>query len=235
MWPSSVEYWWVTSVQSTSSYSLWILRFEPVEQGILVEGSRGSTVAAVALDVCDGVRVLHHLDEPHLVPSGQTAIWDHPVRRVTVLGCCEGSPYSNNCSYCTWDQGLLSSTDSPWDGSSGGSACLAVDLRQWEKKTQLCSFLLFMWTFCQLLSVKLSFSPDTCFVTHHLHSWIWCPPRPLESQGSYTAARVASFWSPWICTYLHCNSKFAKNLPICSIYVLFHNSAKTSKFFQQIQ
>ena len=65
--------------RSCSSYSLRILRFEPVEQGILVEGSGGSTVAAVTLDVGDSVGVLHYLDEPHLVPSGQAAIWDHPV------------------------------------------------------------------------------------------------------------------------------------------------------------
>lgn len=64
---------------SSSSYSLWILRFEPVEQGVLVEGSRCSTGTAVTLDIGDGVGVLHYLNEPHFVPSGQAAIWDHPV------------------------------------------------------------------------------------------------------------------------------------------------------------
>lgn len=61
------------------SHSLRILRFEPVEQSILVEGCSGGTVAAVALDICNGVRVLHHLDEPHLVPGGQAAVWYHPA------------------------------------------------------------------------------------------------------------------------------------------------------------
>lgn len=53
-----------------SSYSLWILGFEPVEQCVLVEGSSGGTVAVVSLDVGDGVRVFHHLNKSHLVPSG---------------------------------------------------------------------------------------------------------------------------------------------------------------------
>lgn len=53
-----------------SQHSLWILGFEPVEQSVLVEGSGGSTVAVVSLDVGDGVRALHHLDESHLVPGG---------------------------------------------------------------------------------------------------------------------------------------------------------------------
>lgn len=63
-------------------YSLWVLRLEPVEQGIFVEGSSGSTVTAVELDIGDGVRVLHHLDEPHLVSSGQAAIRGHPVSEI---------------------------------------------------------------------------------------------------------------------------------------------------------
>lgn len=37
------------------SHSLGILGFEPVEQGIFVEGSGGGTVAVVTLDVGDGV------------------------------------------------------------------------------------------------------------------------------------------------------------------------------------
>lgn len=37
------------------SYSLRILGFEPVEQGIFVEGSSGSTVTVVPLDIGDGV------------------------------------------------------------------------------------------------------------------------------------------------------------------------------------
>lgn len=60
-------------------HSLRILGFEPVEQGILVEGSCGGTVTVVSLDVGNGVRVLHDLDESHLVPSGQAAVRDHPV------------------------------------------------------------------------------------------------------------------------------------------------------------
>lgn len=61
------------------SYSPRILRFQPVEQGILVEGCRSRTVTAVALDVGYSVRVLHDFDEPHFVPSGQAAVRDHPV------------------------------------------------------------------------------------------------------------------------------------------------------------
>lgn len=37
------------------SFSPWVLGLEPVEQRVLVEGGRGGTVAAVALDVGDGV------------------------------------------------------------------------------------------------------------------------------------------------------------------------------------
>uniref|UniRef100_A0A8D3B724 Uncharacterized protein n=1 Tax=Scophthalmus maximus TaxID=52904 RepID=A0A8D3B724_SCOMX len=40
-------------------------------QSVLVEGGSGSTVTVVALDVGDGVRVLHDLNEPHLVTGGQ--------------------------------------------------------------------------------------------------------------------------------------------------------------------
>lgn len=60
-----------------SQHSLWILGFEPVEQSVLVEGSNQyaccchpGTVAVVSLDVGDGVRALHHLNESHLVPGG---------------------------------------------------------------------------------------------------------------------------------------------------------------------
>jgi len=64
-------------------YSLWVLGLEPVEEGVLVEGRRGRTVAVVPLDVGDGVRVLHHLDQTHLVPRGQTPVRDHPVGQKT--------------------------------------------------------------------------------------------------------------------------------------------------------
>lgn len=62
-----------------SSYSLRILWFKPVKQSFLVEGSCGGAVTVVQLNVGDGVWVLHNLNEPHLVPSGQAAIWYHPV------------------------------------------------------------------------------------------------------------------------------------------------------------
>jgi len=63
----------------SSSYSPRILRFEPVEQGILVEGSSSCAVTAVALDVGNGIRVLHYLNEPHFVPSRQASVRNHPV------------------------------------------------------------------------------------------------------------------------------------------------------------
>lgn len=53
-WPSLLKHPIVTMVYKTS-YSLRILGFEPVEQGIFVEGSSGSTVTVVPLDIGDGV------------------------------------------------------------------------------------------------------------------------------------------------------------------------------------
>ena len=92
-------------VKTSSSHSLGILRFEPVEQRVLVEGSGGGAVAAVPLDVGDGVGVLHHLDEPHLVPGGQAAIWDHPVGEIrsmrSVLEELLLGRSINSCSDCT--------------------------------------------------------------------------------------------------------------------------------------
>lgn len=56
-----------------------VLGFEPVEKSIFVEGRSCGAVALISLDVCDGVRVFHHLDETRLVPSGQAAIGVHSV------------------------------------------------------------------------------------------------------------------------------------------------------------
>lgn len=56
-----------------------VLGLEPVEQGVLVESGGGGAVAVVALDVGDGVRVLHHLDQARLVPRGEAAVRDHPA------------------------------------------------------------------------------------------------------------------------------------------------------------
>lgn len=58
--------------------SPWVLGLEPVEQGVFVEGGRGGAVAVVALDVSNGVRVLHHLDQARLVARGEASIGDHP-------------------------------------------------------------------------------------------------------------------------------------------------------------
>lgn len=73
------ESFWELPLCQSSSYSLGILRFEPVKQGVLVEGSGSGAVAAVTLDVGYCVRVLHNLDEPHFVPGRQAAVRDHPV------------------------------------------------------------------------------------------------------------------------------------------------------------
>lgn len=73
------ESFWELPLCQSSSYSLGILRFEPVKQGVLVEGSGSGAVAAVTLDVGNCVRVLHNLDEPHFVPGRQAAVRDHPV------------------------------------------------------------------------------------------------------------------------------------------------------------
>lgn len=70
-------FWELRSCQSP--YSLGIFRLQPVQQGVLVEGSGSGAVAAVTLDVGNCVGVLHDLDEPHLVPSWQAAIRGHPV------------------------------------------------------------------------------------------------------------------------------------------------------------
>lgn len=55
-----------------------VLGLEPVEQSILVEGRRGRHVALVQLDVGNGVRVEHHLDEACAVPGGEAAVGSHP-------------------------------------------------------------------------------------------------------------------------------------------------------------
>lgn len=60
-------------------HSPWVLGFEPVEKSIFVEGSSGSAVALISLDVCNGVRVFHHLDKTRLIPGGQAAVGDHSV------------------------------------------------------------------------------------------------------------------------------------------------------------
>lgn len=67
-----------------------VLGLEPVEQSILVEGSRGHHVALVELDVGDGVRVHHHLDQPRLVSCGEAAIRGHPaeMRETLPLKSC---------------------------------------------------------------------------------------------------------------------------------------------------
>ena len=57
-----------------------VLGLEPVEQSILIEGSRGRHVALVQLDVGNGVRVKHHLDKACAVPSGEAAVGGHPSR-----------------------------------------------------------------------------------------------------------------------------------------------------------
>lgn len=110
---------------------------------------------------------------------------------------------SNSCFkqllwlYCTWDPGLPFSINSPWAGSSGGSTCLAEDLKVRSERLY--------WHFMLYTLV-----PNVCghvFVSHRLHSWRWCPPCLLERRCSYTSARAASSWSPWTCTYLHCNGK----------------------------
>lgn len=56
-----------------------VLGLEPVEQSVLVEGSRGHHVALVELDVGDGVRVHDHLDQPRPVSCGEAAIRGHPA------------------------------------------------------------------------------------------------------------------------------------------------------------
>ncbi len=55
----------------------WVFGFEPIEKSVLVEGSGGSTVAVVSLDVGDSVRVFHHLDETSFVPGWQASIGQH--------------------------------------------------------------------------------------------------------------------------------------------------------------
>ncbi len=55
----------------------WVFGFEPIEKSVLVEGSGGSTVAVVSLDVGDSVWVFHHLDETSFVPGWQASIGQH--------------------------------------------------------------------------------------------------------------------------------------------------------------
>lgn len=62
-----------------------VLGLEPVQQSVLVEGSRGHHVALVELDVGDGVRVHDHLNQPRLVSCGEAAIRGHPAEMKETL------------------------------------------------------------------------------------------------------------------------------------------------------
>lgn len=71
--------------RESCAHSPRVLGFEPVEQRVLVEGSRGHHVALVELDVGDGVRVHDHLNQPCLVACGEAAIRGHPAEMKETL------------------------------------------------------------------------------------------------------------------------------------------------------
>ncbi|KAG9343597.1 hypothetical protein JZ751_013767 [Albula glossodonta] len=57
----------------------------PLVERVAVELQR-PLQAALALDLHDGVRVAHHLDEAHAVPDGQAPIGQHPATQQRVMG-----------------------------------------------------------------------------------------------------------------------------------------------------
>ncbi len=61
---------------------------DPVVQCVAVELQR-PLQASFTLDLHDGVRVLHHLDETDTVADGQTAIRQHSAHTHTELASCD--------------------------------------------------------------------------------------------------------------------------------------------------
>ena len=59
-----------------------ILVLQPLVEGVAVELER-PLQASFALNLHNGVGVLHHLDQPNAVPYGQTAIRQHSAHTHT--------------------------------------------------------------------------------------------------------------------------------------------------------
>lgn len=114
--------------------------------------------------------------------------------KLTLLGWSRGAPCAkaNSCSHCTWDPGLLSSINSPWAGSSGGSTCLVEDLKvmseeRWNNK--------YMSSFhCHIRCIKFkchaNFHPGTVW----LLTFLFLNLGDLPSQTCWVSLSFRCIW-----------------------------------------